>query len=103
MPPLNRLREYTEYGTIGIAWVAGTLVYVYVFKWAGQWLDQRLGTEPVFFVFGLIAAIGLSFWWLLERLMRVERDRLASRRQQADKHTSAQDREKENNPGSGKE
>lgn len=99
MPPLNRLREYTEYGTIGIAWVAGTLVYVYILKWAGQWLDRRFGTEPIFFILGLVAAIGLSFWWLLERLMRVERVRLEAKRQQAEKPNNAQDREKENNPG----
>lgn len=97
MLPLNRLREYTEYGSIGIAWVAGTLVYVLVFRWAGQWLDQRLGTEPIFFVIGLLTAIGLSFWWLIERLMRIERDR-KTKRQNAESPTNAQDREKENNP-----
>lgn len=100
---MNRLREYTEYGTIGIAWVAGTVVYIYIFKWAGQWLDQRLGTEPMFFVLGLIAAVGLSFWWLVDRLLRIESSRRAAKRSQAEGDDNAQDRERVNNPRARKE
>lgn len=103
VPLLNRLREYTEYGTIGIAWVAGTVVYIYIFRWVGQWLDQRLGTEPIFLVLGLIAAVGLSFWWLIDRLTSIERSRLAAKRRQADEVNDAQDRERDNNPRARKE
>lgn len=100
---MNRLREYTEYGTIGIAWVAGTVFYVYIFRKAGQWLDQRLGTAPIFLVLSLIVAIGLCFWWLVDRLSRMESSRVAAKRRQAKSGDDAQIRERDNNPGARKE
>lgn len=34
--------------------------------YAGRWLDRLLGTSPLFMIVGIVAAVGLSFWSLLE-------------------------------------
>lgn len=72
---MSRLRDYTEYGTIGITWVGGTVFYVLVMLRVGRWLDARFATEPLFLALSLLVAIGLSFWWLVDRLIRMERTR----------------------------
>lgn len=93
---MSRLREYTEYGSIGITWVAGTVFYLYVLMRVGRWLDDRFATEPLFLAIGMIAAIGLSFWWLLARLAQIERTRLSRNGGPKTEGKSARDRETKN-------
>ena len=69
------MSEYTRYGSIGISWVLVTLIYVYLGRLGGTWLDERFETDPLFLAVGLIVAIGLSFWSLIEQILRFERQR----------------------------
>lgn len=71
--------DYARYGSIGISWVVSSVIYVYLGFRAGGWLDQRFGTAPLFLAGGLVAAIALSFWSLLEQLLRLERGRQGKR------------------------
>lgn len=39
----------------------------------GSWLDDRLATGSVFLLIGVLVAIVISFWRLLEALKKVDR------------------------------
>ena len=67
------LGDYARYGSIGISWVLTTAVYLYLGYRAGQWLDNRFGTAPVFFVLGMVMAIGLSLLTLTKDVMALDR------------------------------
>ena len=45
-------------------------VAVLLFAYAGNWLDERLGTSPLFVLTGVIGGGGTSFYLSYRRLMR---------------------------------
>jgi F0F1-type ATP synthase assembly protein I len=44
-----------------------------LFFFAGQWLDRRLGTAPVFLLIGVFVGGGGSFYSMYRRLMAAQR------------------------------
>jgi ATP synthase protein I len=44
-----------------------------LFFFAGQWLDRRLGTAPVFLLVGVFVGGGGSFYSMYRRLMNAQR------------------------------
>jgi len=40
-----------------------------LFAWAGNWLDGRLGTSPLFVLLGVFGGFGGGFWSMYSRLV----------------------------------
>ena len=40
---------------------------------AGQWLDQRFGTSPLFMMLLVMAGLGLGIYWLTVVMKRLQR------------------------------
>lgn len=68
----KQLRDFAEYGSIGISWVISSLLYVYLCFRGGAWVDAKLGTDPLFTLVGLLVGIGMSLYSLVEQLLRIE-------------------------------
>ncbi len=56
--------QFAKFSGIGISWVLTTGVYLYLGYTAGNWVDARLGTPPVFLLVGALLAVLLSLWTL---------------------------------------
>lgn len=52
----------------GMQFVVSILVFVY----AGQWLDRKFGTDPLWLLVGLFGGAGGSFFSLYRRLMAAQ-------------------------------
>lgn len=72
------LGQYAKYATLGISFVVTTAVYLFLGYRAGIWLDQRFGTEPVFFVTGIVFGMVLSLVSFAKELLALERERTSS-------------------------
>jgi F0F1-type ATP synthase assembly protein I len=46
---------------------------ILLFLWAGQWIDEKLGTEPLFLFLGVFLGAGGSFYSMYRRLMAQQR------------------------------
>jgi len=68
----KNLRDYARYGSIGIAWVASSIVYAYLGYRGGAWLDDRLTSEPLFTLLGLVGGLGVGLYSLIKELLRIE-------------------------------
>ena len=53
----------------GMTFAASTLLFFA----AGVWVDDRLGSSPLFALAGLLVGGGAGFWWMYARLMGVDR------------------------------
>lgn len=95
------LGDYARYGSIGISWVLTTAVYLYLGYRAGQWLDNRFGTAPVFFVLGMVMAIGLSLLTLTKDVMALDRALRRARGSDGQGHRTGVNRERKHFPYSG--
>ena len=60
----------------GLQFAAAILVFLF----AGQWLDRRLGTEPVFLLLGVFLGAGGGFFAMYRRLMAEQKREDAERR-----------------------
>ena len=85
--PVARLRSEGQgrslgaagrYSGLGLQFAGSILLFLY----AGQWLDRRLGTEPLFLYVGVFAGAGGAFYSMYRSLMadqqreeRAERER----------------------------
>ncbi|MBI4405409.1 MAG: AtpZ/AtpI family protein [Deltaproteobacteria bacterium] len=47
----------------GAVMVKGLLIFAGF--WLGTWLDQKLGTRPLFLTLGLVAGIAVGLWWIV--------------------------------------
>lgn len=54
-----------RYAGLGIQFAASILVFLY----AGQWLDRRLGTDPLFLYVGVFTGAGAAFYSMYRNLM----------------------------------
>ena len=46
---------------------------IVVFLYAGQWLDRRLGTGPLFLILGVFLGAGGAFYSMYRKLMAAQR------------------------------
>jgi len=58
-------RSAMKYAGVGLQFAASILLFLY----AGQWLDRRLGTSPLFVVVGVFVGGGGAFYSMYRRLM----------------------------------
>jgi len=55
-----------RYAGIGIQFAASIVLFLY----AGQWVDRRLGTTPIFLIAGVFLGATAAFYSIYKRLMR---------------------------------
>jgi F0F1-type ATP synthase assembly protein I len=55
----------SEFAGIGLQFAASIVLFVF----AGQWLDRRLGTGPVFLILGVFVGAGGAFYSMYRKLM----------------------------------
>lgn len=88
------LGDFARYGSLGISWVLTTAVYLFLGYRGGQWLDERLGTGPIFLILGMILGAGLSLMTLTKELLALDKAFRDRRRPDA----GAGDRERKHFP-----
>lgn len=86
--PVERLRGARtsdggagKYAGFGVQFAIAVLLFLY----AGNWVDQKLGSSPLFLVLGVFVGAGASFYSIYQRLMTDQRDaaqRAAERKRQ---------------------
>lgn len=75
---LDRLRGGAQGRSLGAAGrYAGLglqfVVSILFFLWVGQWLDRRLGTDPLFLYVGVFTGAGGAFYSMYRTLMADQR------------------------------
>ncbi len=60
----------SEFAGIGLQFAASIVLFVF----AGQWLDRRLGTGPLFLIVGVFMGAGGSFYSMYRKLMASQKD-----------------------------
>jgi len=55
-----------KYAGIGIQFAASIVLFLF----AGQWVDRRLGTSPIFMIIGVFGGATAAFYSIYKRLMR---------------------------------
>lgn len=95
---MNRgLTEFAKYGSIGIAWVLSTSIYMYLGFKGGTWLDDKFQSAPLFMVLGLVVGIALSMQSLVMHITEVTKAMDADAGSRRKNDVSAVDRENDNN------
>ena len=59
-----------KYAGFGVQFAIAVLLFLY----AGNWVDQRVGTSPLFLVLGVFVGAGASFYSIYQRLMTDTRE-----------------------------
>ena len=67
-----------QYAGLGLQFAAAIIVFLY----AGQWLDRRLGTDPVFLLLGVFVGAGGAFYSMYRKLPATQRREDAAREEQ---------------------
>ena len=67
-PPASKpgLGSAGKYAGIGIQFAASIVLFLF----AGQWVDTRLGTSPIFMIVGVFGGATAAFYSIYKRLMR---------------------------------
>jgi hypothetical protein len=80
--PLDRLRgarysggDAGKYAGFGVQFAGAILLFLY----AGNWLDGKLGTGPLFLILGVFLGAGASFYSIYRRLMQDQMDAKAAK------------------------
>jgi len=58
------MREYSRYGSVGLQFG----VVLALFALAGHWLDERLGSSPIFLVLGVLVGFGGGLISLIRKI-----------------------------------
>ena len=77
----KQLKVYAQLGAVGIEVAISTVVGLL----AGQWLDGKLGTEPIFTILGLLLGVIAGFRSLI-RVARKSTRELTSEEPTEDDH-----------------
>ena len=79
-PPSKRksTSSAAEFAGIGFQFAGAILLFLF----AGQWLDRRLGTTPLFLIVGVFLGAGAAFYGMYRRLMAAQRRDAEERKRQ---------------------
>ena len=58
----------SDFAGIGLQFAVSIVLFVF----AGQWLDRRLGTGPIFLIVGAFLGAGGSFYSMYRKLMAAQ-------------------------------
>lgn len=64
--PATGLGTAGKYAGIGIQFGASIVLFLYI----GRWVDQKLGTAPIFLILGVFIGATAAFYSIYKRLMR---------------------------------
>ena len=67
-----------EFAGIGFQFAGAILLFLF----AGQWLDRRLGTAPLFLIVGVFLGASAAFYGMYRRLMAAQRRDAEERKRQ---------------------
>lgn len=70
------LRGAGKYAGLGVQFVVAILLFLKI----GEWVDGRLGTEPVFLYIGVFTGAGAAFYSMYRSLMADQRREEAARK-----------------------
>lgn len=70
MEDRNRPLLASRFATLGFQFAAAIVVFLF----AGQWLDNKLGTSPLFVIAGVFLGGGGAFYWMYRKITARERD-----------------------------
>ena len=62
-----------KYLNLALSFGLTLAITVYILYKVGTWLDQRLGTEPLFMILGVFLALATIFWQLIEEMQGSEK------------------------------
>lgn len=63
-----------KYINYGLSFGLTMVITLYLLSQGGKWLDNRLGTYPLFMIIGILLAIGAVFKQMITDLLREEKD-----------------------------
>ena len=69
------------YAGFGLQFVIALLVFLYL----GQWVDRKLGTEPVFLMIGVFVGAGGAFYSMYRKLTAAQRREDEARKERTGK------------------
>jgi hypothetical protein len=64
----ERLKTALEHVNVGVSFGVGLALRLFIFYYGGDWVDRKLGTEPWIAFAGILLAIGLSFYQLINEM-----------------------------------
>jgi len=67
-----------EFAGVGFQFAGAILLFLF----AGQWLDRRLGTAPLFLIAGVFLGASAGFYGMYRRLMAAQRRDAEERKHQ---------------------
>jgi Putative F0F1-ATPase subunit (ATPase_gene1). len=70
MEDRNRPLQASGLATLGFQFAAAIVVFLF----AGQWLDKKLGTSPLFVIAGVFLGGGGAFYRMYRKITARERD-----------------------------
>ena len=65
-----------RYAGIGIQFAVAIVLFLY----AGQWLDRKFGTSPIFLILGVFLGAGAAFYNMYRKLMEDQNTRKAKKK-----------------------
>lgn len=68
--------QAAQFAGIGLQFTASLLLFLF----AGQWLDRRFGTSPVFLILGVFVGAGAAFYSMYRKLMAAQAREEAARK-----------------------
>ncbi len=66
---MSKLGGAGKYTGLGIQFALSILLFL----WLGQWIDKKLGTEPLFLFVGVFSGAGAAFYAMYRTLMADQR------------------------------
>ena len=72
-PPPPGTGSFSNSGARLAGFGAQFLAAILLFLYAGQWLDRKLGTSPLFLIVGVFVGAGGSFYAMYRSLVRPPR------------------------------
>lgn len=65
--------KYAKYANFALSFGVTMAVSLFLGYYGGSWLDQKLGTDPIGMVVGLMLGVGLAFYSMLKELKALEK------------------------------
>jgi len=74
--PSSRGLSGADFAGVGIQFAVAIIAFLF----AGQWLDERIGTKPVFTIVGVFLGAGAAFYNMYRKITAAQKQDDESRR-----------------------